>query len=239
MWDDVLRAWAPDGVVPEHLREWAESYRGRGDGEVVFGAFPEPYVGNLGAGAPAMVMLGLNPGHADLAFQGPEGLYTQTIRATSYSQWAAAGPYTDQEWETVHGRNVYQRNRLTFARRWHDKPELQSEDLLFVELYPWHSRQVTGLIRPPDSVLREWVWNPLADIEVEHVFAFGKPWLHAAQRLGLGAGHEVQVPWAVRSRSAVVFALPSSQQLVVLHQPGYAGPPGAADTERLQTALQR
>jgi hypothetical protein len=237
MWDEVLRAWSP-GVVPEHLREWAESFRGHGDGEVVFDAFPEPYVGNLGAGTPAMVMLGLNPGGADLAFQGLNGLYTRKIKRTAYSKWAATAPYTDQEWETPHGPNVYHRNRLAFARRWHNNPELQPKDLLIVELYPWHSHHVTGPIHPPNALLREWVWEPLADIGAEHVFAFGKPWLRAAQQFGLGAGRELQAPWTVPSRHAVVFTLPSDQQLVVLHQRGYAGPPAAVDTERLRTTLQ-
>lgn len=220
------------------MENWAASFSGRGDGEVIYDAFPEPYIGNLGAGIPVMVMLGLNPGQADLAFQGVDGVFTRQIGTSSYSRWAAGAPYTSRDWESAKGRNVYQRNRLAFARRWHDEPDVQPEALLFVELYPWHSRRVTGSMPPPSSVLQEWIWEPLADIDVQHLFAFGKPWLHAAEKIGLGTGRELKVQWATPSRRAVVFPLPSGQDLVVAHQAGYAGPPGAQDAARLRMALR-
>jgi hypothetical protein len=37
----------------------------------------------------------------------------------------------------------------------------------------------------------------------------------------------------------MTFALPSGQELAVVWQSGYAGPPGAADTERLRELLGR
>lgn len=112
------------------------------------------------------------------------------------------------------------------------------ESLLVVELFPWHSKRVTAAMRPPLDALREWVWEPLAEIDVEHVFAFGTPWLAAAEGVGLGAGRELEVAWYTPSHHVVVFDLPGGQQLAVGHQGGYPGPPGTADTERLRTALR-
>lgn len=89
-WDDVLRSWAP-GAIPLGMENWAASFSGRGDGEVIYDAFPEPYIGNLGTGIPIMVMLGLNPGQAELAFQGVDGVFTRQIGTSSYSRWAAGG----------------------------------------------------------------------------------------------------------------------------------------------------
>lgn len=238
MWDEVLRAWSV-GVreVPQHLLAWSRSYKGAGEGTVQLDAFPEPYIGNLATDTPSMVLLGLNPGQADLTFQGPEGTFTQEIATRSYRHWAAGGPYTRAAWEKTNGHNVYHRNRVAFARRWHGNETVSPESLLGVELFPWHSRRVTAAMRPPLDVLREWVWEPLAQIDVPHVFAFGKPWLAAAETAGLGTGRELSVPWDTPSRHAVLFGLPGGQHLVVAHQDGYAGPPGAVDTQRLRAVL--
>lgn len=239
MWDAVLRAWSVGTRdIPEHLLPWSRAYRGAGEGAIELDAFPEPYTGNLATGTPSMVLLGLNPGQADLSFQGPAGTFTREVARRSYRHWAAGGPYTGAAWEAVNGRNVYHRNRVAFARRWHDDETVTSESLLVVELFPWHSKRVTAAMRPPLDILREWVWEPLAEIDVEHVFAFGKPWLEAAERAGLGSGRELTVAWDTPSRHAVLFDLPGGQQLVVAHQGGYAGPPGAEDTVRLRSALR-
>jgi hypothetical protein len=101
---------------------------------------------------------------------------------------------------------------------------------------------VTAAIAPPADIIEDFVWQPLADIPVELVFAFGKPWLGVCNALGLpevgrwGRGG-VDLGSPVASRAAVAFALPSGQWVVVCWQSGYAGPPGSEDALRLRERL--
>jgi 5-methylcytosine-specific restriction endonuclease McrA len=191
-----------------------------------------------------MVILGLNPGQACPDFQARSGIFTREIRERgSYSAWAAASPYLDEEWSRVNGRNRYAWSRLRFAREWLEDQELAADQLLTLELYPWHSARVTAPIRPPAEIIETFVWGPLADIQqVELVFAFGKPWLGVCNALGLpevgrwGRGG-VDLGSPVASRAAVAFALPSGQWVVVSWQSGYAGPPGSEDALRLRDRL--
>lgn len=238
-WDEEIGRWARgDRALHPGLERWLAGYAGRGAGAVNLEVIPEPYIGSLDGPTPALVMLGLNPGAGVPGFQGSDGVYTRRIRETSYSEWAASGPYSDEAWESVHGRNRYQHARLTFARRLHEDPSIQATDLLFVELYPFHSKRVTAAMLPPHDLLQRFILDPLSELDVPHVFAFGKPWIAAAERLGLGAGGLLPVEWATPSRQARVFPLSRHQQLVVVTQRGYAGPPGAADTEALAGALR-
>ncbi|WP_146080558.1 MULTISPECIES: hypothetical protein [unclassified Pseudoclavibacter] len=238
-WDDTIAAWlADEGVSDPCLDDWRASYQGRGLGALQLDAMPEPYIGPFARGnEPAMVMLGLNPGGADVRFQGRGGSFADEVRTSGYTAWAASGPYTSAPWEAVNGRNSYHRNRASFASRFLQR-EVAPKDLLYVELYPWHSKKLTGSIQAPHDVLNEFVWSPLSEVNTPQIFAFGAPWLRAAGAMGLGAGDELSVSWAVPSRSARKFSLPSGQDLIVLRQRGYAGPPGAPETELLRKALR-
>lgn len=237
-WDEVLARWtAGDHDLPPDLRRWLASYAGKGDGAVDLSVFPEPYIGRLAGDAPALVMLGLNPGGPAPDFQGEHGAYTQRVRETSYRKWAASGPYTDEAWESAHGRNKYHRDRLTFARRFTGDEGVQPADLLYVELLPFHSKRVTAAIQPPADVLDRFVFAPVSELPHRHVFAFGKPWHRAAQALGLGVGMALSVEWSAPGREAREYRLPGGKTLVVVSQPGYAGPPGERDTEALRSAL--
>ncbi len=239
-WDELTAAWlAGEDPLPDPLPRWYASYEGRRDGQVGRDAFAEPYVGDL-RGTPRMVILGLNPGRACLDFQGRNGIFAREIRERgSYSVWAAPFPYLGAEWSRVKGRNRYAWSRLRFAREWLEDRELAANQLLTLELYPWHSARVTAPIAPPADIIEDFVWQPLADIPVELVFAFGKPWLKVCDALGLPEvgrwGHGgVDLGSPVASRAAVAFALPSGQWMVVSWQSGYAGPPGSEDTLRLR-----
>jgi hypothetical protein len=108
-----------------------------------------------------------------------------------------------------------------------------------LELYPWHSTRVTAPIRPPSEVLSEFLWDPLAEVDLDTIWAFGKHWLTVATDLALVEsdrwdGNHFSTP----ARAAVAFVLPSGQRLVVVWQLGYAGPPGDEDVRRLQALLQ-
>ncbi len=155
-WDDLLARWVRgDTQVPAELGPWFRSYRGLGRGEVVLDAFPEPYLGPL-AGRPALAILGLNPGQAALDFQGQGGIFTTQIAHNCYSRWAAAAPYSSPEWEQSRGRNRYHRSRVRFAQALLNR-DVGPEELLTVELYPWHSTAVTAPMEPPGDILDDYV----------------------------------------------------------------------------------
>jgi len=242
-WDAVTRQWlAGEDALPDSLERWFASYSGRGAGRVTREAFAEPYGGDL-RGTPRFVTLGLNPGQAVLDFQARDGIFAKAIRkAGSYSAWAASHPYLGETWTRVHGRNRYATARLRFARGWLGDSGLTPNELITLELYPWHSTRVTAPIVPPKDIVEEFVWQPLAEIPVDFVFAFGKPWLGACQALGLpergrwGRGGE-NYGSRVASRTVVVFELPSGQRVIVLWQSGYAGPPALDDVQRLRERL--
>ena len=71
-WDQAIDRFLVGGpAVPKddrRMRSWFESYRGRGPGAVHLDALPEPYLGTLDR-RPVVIVLGLNPGEADLNFQ--------------------------------------------------------------------------------------------------------------------------------------------------------------------------
>jgi hypothetical protein len=244
-WDQHVAAWlSGDDGLCDRLSRWHASYLGRGDGEVRRDAFIEPYGGDL-RGAPRMVMLGLNPGGVDLAFQGRDGIFAEEIREFgSYSQWATSTPYARSMWTDVHGANDYGRRRLRFARHWLEDDAISHSQLLTFELYPWHSTRVTAQMAPPEDLIEEFIWQPLAELPHECVFAFGKPWLAVCERLGLpevgrwGCGGS-DLGSRVASRAAVAFELRSGQCVVVSWQSGYAGPFGRADAVRLRERVTR
>jgi hypothetical protein len=238
-WDDLLARWVTgDRDLPFDVRRWLRSYAGSGDGAVDLDAFPEPYIGPMaGDSAPALVMLGLNPGQSALDFQGTDGVFTRQIAASSYSEWAASGPYVGAAWEAAKGRNKYQRDRLAFAQRLYEDESIRAHDVLHVELYPFHSKRVTAPIRPPAEVLERYVLAPIAEMDRQHIFAFGKPWFTVAENAGLGPGRKLRAKWTSASRLARAYPLPSGQDLIVMAQSGYAGPPGATDVSTLKREL--
>lgn len=240
VWDDYIHDWltrpsAPP--LPRPFAEWLASYRG----SVTIEAMPEPYGGQWEA--PRMVVLGINPGEADVTFQGRDGIFaTEIAELGSYSKWAATDRYRLPPWEGRHGTNRYARAQLNFVRRWTEDDELTAAELLTVEMYPWHSKNVTAAMRPPPAVLEEFVWAPLAEIAVPLFFAFGAVWTLMCEQLGLkqecrwGPGGK-DLGSKVTSRTVVTYRLDTGQRVVVAWQQGYAGPPGAEDVHRLRAVL--
>lgn len=237
-WDREIEGWIGGSRdVPDRLRSWFESYRGKGHGAVRLDVFPEPYTGRLLGNHAPVVMLGLNPGAAVPTFQAPGGVFFRQLQTMTYSQWAATVPYATHAWESRAGRNRFYQNRFAFARRFRNDPRWPVSDGVFFELYPYHSSGVTAAMTPPGDVLREFVLDPIGELDTQHVFAFGKPWFTVPTRIGLPAGRELTVRWSTPSRHARIHPLPSGQDLIVMAQNGYAGPPGAADTEALARSL--
>jgi len=240
MWDAHVDRWLDgDDSLQEPLDAWWRSYAGKGAGAPTRNAFPEPFVGSFDR--PKLVMLGLNPGVAVPELQGIAGDFSNAIRDTSYSRWAAGDPYGSAAWTNLRGKNTYRAARLRFAERWLGE-EVEGNELLTVELYPWHSEKVTASLRPPDDVLEPLIWAPLAALPVPELFAFGAPWAQVLGRLGmepiehLGRGGK---DWGskVASRTVLTYETPAERRLIVIWQSGYAGPPGPEDTARLRDAL--
>lgn len=247
-WDAFVQHWL-DGAEEFHapFDRWWSSYGGRGVGAPTREALPELYVGDWHK--PRLVTLAINPGAADFTFQGRTGYFARQVRDMGYRAWAGADPYGGELWEArnmvnrvrANGRRVnpHREDRLRFAARWLNDPGVDGRELLMLELYPWHSPKVTGLIRPPPAVLEEFIWAPLAELDIQTVFAFGAGWVRAAFALGLTAGDRWPPgTFHKEMRQGVVFPLINGRQrLVVLWQSGYAGPPGAPDAERLRELL--
>ena len=143
-WNRELARWVQgDREMSNDATRWRESYAGKGEGAVDLTVFPEPFVGPL-AGQPSLVMLGLNPGPPSLQFQGPDGVFTQQVADQGYESWAASAPYTSELWERVNSRNKYHRDRLAFAQRFNYDESIHPKDLLYLELYPFHSKRVSA-----------------------------------------------------------------------------------------------
>ncbi|PWU61499.1 hypothetical protein DLE60_05325 [Micromonospora globispora] len=246
-WDAHVWEWLSGGdPMPSPLPDWFDSYNGVGPGKPTRDGFPEPYHGDLLAAerTPRMVVLGLNPGEYRPEFQSRDGIFAKEIKEQygSYSRWQTTCPYNRPPWTDVMGDNRYYRARLQFTRNWLEDPTAGHRDLLIFECYPWHSKSITAPLRPPAQVIDEFVWQPIAELPVKEVFAFGRPWDDMAQALGLritdklGAGGS-DYGSAVPSRAVRAYGLPSGQRLIVEWHSGSAGPPSAKETVLLRKAL--
>ena len=241
-WDEAVRD-AAAGAEPHRtdpaLRRWFDGYRGAGRGAVITDATPEPYVGPLATrhGSPRLIALGLNPGPADLYFQAPGGVFTgEYERLGGFSNWAVTEPYLRDPWLAAHRRNRYHQNLRAFARTWVEDPALGSRDVLVLEPYPWHSDRATSAMAPPSDLIDEFVWQPIAEIDLPEVIAIGSDWQRVVQRLGLPE-LPLDVEFTDRTRRARAFALPSGQRLAVTWHQASNSPPNTLDAQALRRAL--
>ncbi|MCW2672982.1 MAG: hypothetical protein JWP14_1571 [Frankiales bacterium] len=232
VWDDVVGRWLDgDTSLPEDLQRWRDSYRGQVDDRW----YPDPICGDLRGeiAEPRLIVLGINPGVGHAELQSREGIWADRIRAQGYSRCLDRVAFDDPAWLRLHGRNSpYWANLMRFANRWTGE-SLTPPQILNMELYPWHSDRVEGRLDPPADILDRYVWQPVAEIDVPHVFAFGARWLDICGDLGwpleqrFGPQHQpvpgADAPWW----NLAVFGMPSGQKSVVSWQGGYAGPPGA------------
>lgn len=246
-WDDVIASFLRNGAgykLKEPLGRWFEAYSGAGQGQVVREAFPEPYIGDLAAGRPRAVMLGLNPGRVDLNLQGREGSFAREIRALgSYHRWAATLPYFGETWRQAHGKNRFHEARLRFLRDWFG-PCFDCREVLTFELYPWHSTQVNALIHPDPDVINRFIWKPIAEMGNPITFAFGAPWMTFVQGGNMGFSIKARLGDGgqkygsrVLSRSVLLACSPKGGIVIVEKHRGGAGPPRTDETELLRDYL--
>lgn len=236
----------PEDAFPEPFESWFRSYAGKAEGQPTREAMPEPFVGSWES--PKLVTLGINPGAADLPFQGRGGYFTREVAERGYAAWARTDPYGSELWEAQSsvnrprkdGRRVnpHRQARLRFAEAWLGHSPVPHE-LLMVELYPWHSARWRGRYDPPEQTLHEFIWAPLAELDVDVVFAFAARWNKLAAALGLDEVERwKRGQFEAPGRQAAAYQLPDSgPKLVVVSQGGYAGSPGSADTQRLREFL--
>ena len=149
-----------------------------------------------------------------------------------------------ETWKALHGKeSTYWRNVVRFARRWLDDEAADVSDLLNFELYPWHSNRIVGTMRPPLDLIREYVWDPVQEVSVDEVFAFGRVWLDVCRDLELeeigtwGPDTEPVPGSGMKHWRVSLFRLPSGQLVVTSSQMGSAAPPGERRVENLRDII--
>jgi hypothetical protein len=204
---------------------------------------PEPFLGPL-SGHPSAVFLALNPGQAHLGFQSRTGVFAEEIEAHgSYTAWASTWPYLRDPWVASNGRNRHHTTRMSFLRTWADDALLDPSEMVSFELFPWHSTRVTAAMAPDPGIVDEYIWEPIADLDVPVVFAFGAPWFALLPKLRiepieiLGAGGR---PYGSRvaSRSVLLARSDAGSLIIAEKHMGSAGPPSASEALLLRSAVQ-
>ena len=181
-WDAYLARWLTgDENLRAPLDSWFEAYAGQLD----LWAYPDPFVGNLRGVAdrpePKIVVLGVNPGGADRGFQDRGGLWANKVLHHGLSRCFERhpeGPSPEEaQWREVHGRRSrHWVNVMSFVRRWNNRWTI--DDVLAMELYPWHSRGwnrkrvVRGGVETLADLAREYIFEPIAEVKVDYAFSF-------------------------------------------------------------------
>jgi len=260
-WNVAIQTFLDGGSsVPRRLTPWFDAYKGRGRGEVMVDALPEPWLGRLGP-EPRAVFLQLNPGLA-VDYQLRRGLFADEIRTCgSYSVWTASWPYQRQRNavpdpilvssnESMPSSKFwgqaarFGRVRLKFAQNWFADEALTFDDVVMFELYPWHSRGLTGSVRPPSDFIQEYIWEPIADVGTPIVFAFGASWFDELRRLDVDVLSELNgsngLGSSVASRSVMIAQARKTRTMIVAEKhAGAAGPPRASEVPVLRSAYER
>jgi hypothetical protein len=144
----------------------------------------------------------------------------------------------------LHGKtSAYWDRLIKFAQRWLHDPCADHNVILNFELYPWHSKSVTAGIDTPPDLAEHYIFEPIAEINVPQVFAFGAPWFEVGERLvARNKLKTIRTPYMVQGDSDTsrwtvgLYELPSTQRLVVSSQSGFAGPPGEVRMEAFRRA---
>lgn len=244
-WDDAVKEWLDinDGDWLKRLQgqngkddlaRWFSSYVGAGDGAINLNHGLEAYAGDLrgNRSEPRIVTLALNPGVGYDELQCRDGVWSTRIAIEGYSNCFKRSPPADPSaWLKVHGKTSHFWDLLTlFAQRWLADPKANFSDILNFELYPWHSRSKTAGISTANDLVLRYIFEPVAEVDVSHVFAFGADWFEVARNLRLKELRrevlDAKAAWEVG-----LYQLPSKQGLVVSKQSGYAGPPGKQRVE--------
>ena len=260
MWDEVVGRFI-DGAPPwtAELRPWVDAYRGASPAaRRVDDAMPEPFNGRLDR-KPKAILLALNPGNAFMGveswmgkqpmpdLQSRRGKFAQQIMESngSYTQWARQ-PF---DWPALNGGSPHPfvTSRMRFVNDWVSGNTVEPDEVVWFDLYPWHSKSWSSIdVRKADvlNLIDTYVAQPIAALESDWVFAFGKPWFDVLPVIGFdkvveigGTGAEL---WDNQTPSRIVGVFSSRKsgcRVIAMRHSGSAGPPKQSEVASLRKLL--
>ena len=149
------------------------------------------------------------------------------------------------------GTNGHHTRLLRFVRDLRNDQTIQTDSIVAMELYPWHSKRFSsGSLRLDPHVVRDLVLEPAQSLKGQPpIIALGAYWVRYitdhADDLGLTIkrrfGPREDQPWPGTSRTrTVLVARTDSGGLVIAHkQQGSGRPPGRRETLTLRDTLGR
>jgi hypothetical protein len=261
MWDEVVRKFL-DGAPPwtQELRPWVDAYRGATPAtKRVDEAMPEPFNGRLDR-KPKAIMLALNPGNAFMGketwmgrqpmpdLQSRRGRFAEQIKESdgSYTMWARQ-PF---DWPALNGGSPHPfvTSRMRFANDWILEETVEPDEVVWFDLYPWHSKSWNFIdVRHAEvqNLIETYVAQPIAALDSDWTFAFGKPWFDVLPAIGFDK--VVEIGGATRdlwdnqtpSRVVGVFASRTSGcRVIAMRHSGSAGPPKQSEVASLRRYLE-
>ncbi|MCT0231635.1 hypothetical protein KQ306_12340 [Synechococcus sp. CS-1324] len=252
-WDDYIHQWIKGDAhlenwiglqsldLQDKLRRWKKAYSGKGVGAVDQTALPDPFYGDIRGEIHHIqfVFLGLNPGIAYPGLQSREGVWTNRVRTSGFSRCYDRIPWKDPDWIRLHGKeSKYWVCLRNFAERLYGKT-IRKENILNLELFPWHSPRISGKLEVDSDVVKTFVFDPLAEVSTDFIFAFGRPWWDVCKMLGFEVESHYgdgQAPFPGPSSKGWNVVICTHVQLrarlVINWQPGNGNPPAG---ERLKT----
>lgn len=191
MWDNYFvesindKSYIPKDIV---LREYYDSYKAKGKNTIKQEKYmPEPFLGDFKNASVAII--NKNPGgvlpwqnweSGEVALKMRETSLTKDLEAP-YSEWAKDFVY----FKTNDGGGDFFRNRLKYMNYILEENYI-ADNLLNIELYPWHSSQFDNKKFDNDEFnFKEFVLDPLMDTNINFVFLLRKYVSDVAERCGL------------------------------------------------------
>jgi hypothetical protein len=137
---------------------------------------------------------------------------------------------------------------MQFANDWIIGDLVESDEVVWFDLYPWHSKSWSSIdVRAADvqKLIDMYVAQPIAALNSDWVFAFGKAWFDVLPAIGFEkvveiggtcADHwENQTP----SRKVAVFENSVTEcQIIGMRHSGSAGPPKRSEVASLRDHLE-
>jgi hypothetical protein len=260
MWDEVVTKFL-DGDPPwtNELRPWLDAYRGATPAtKRVDAAMPEPFNGRLDR-KPKAIMLALNPGNAFMGaqtwmgrqpmpdLQSRWGRFAQEINESggSYTNWARR-PF---DWPALNGGSPHPfvTSRMGFVNNWVLGDTVEPDEVVWFDLYPWHSKSWSSIdVRHADvqDLIDTYLAQPIAALDSDWTFAFGKPWFEVLPAIGFDKVVEIGGTSSDRwdnqtpSRIVGVFVSRSSGcRITAMRHIGGAGPPKQSEVASLRKLL--
>ena len=260
MWDGVVKDFLRGGSPwNAEIKSWVDAYRGKAVAtKRVNDAIPEPFIGRLDR-QPKATLLALNPG---TAFMGAErwmgrklmpdlqsryGKFSEEIKAGdgSYTTWAKQ----PLDWVKLNGGSPHPfvTSRMRFLNDWLSPDVIEADEIVWMDLYPWHSKSWSSIdIRNPEvcRLIDLYVAQPIGALDAP-TFAFGKAWFDVLPAIGFTMRLELGGPgtnlWENQtpSRYVGIFEnIVNGSQVIAMHHSGAAGPPKQSEVASLRRLVE-